>query len=321
METNSKVTRDHLKRTAYLYLRQSTVRQVFENTESTKRQYALRQRAIALGWPEERIEVIDTDLGQSATSAVDRQGFQKLVAEVGLGWAGVVMGLEVSRLARNSTDWHRLIEICALTDTLILDEDGLYDPAEFNDRLLLGLKGTMSEAEIHLLMARLRGGLINKARRGELRGRLPLPLNAWQGRKTSDYVLAQIDDLLKHHTDRQVAVQLNERGLTTGAGGRFCSASVRWIRYATGMNSYKERLREAGMLTTQEIAVQLGVSESTVKLWYKEGLLQGRKCNDKGDWLYHPPGNNPLMQKLRERQSLRQPGVYGIVETTAGGVV
>jgi DNA invertase Pin-like site-specific DNA recombinase len=176
METNSKVTTSHLKRTSYLYVRQSTVRQVFENTESTKRQYALRQRAIALGWPQERIEVIDTDLGQSGASAVDRQGFQKLVAEVGLGRAGIVMGLEVSRLARNSTDWHRLIEICALTDTLILDEDGIYNPTEFNDRLLLGLKGTMSEAEIHLLMGRLRGGLVNKARRGELRTRLPVGL-------------------------------------------------------------------------------------------------------------------------------------------------
>ena len=176
MEMSSKINAEHLKRTAYLYVRQSTVRQVFENTESTKRQYGLRQRAIALGWPQERVETIDTDLGQSGSSAVDRQGFQKLVAEVGLGRAGIVMGLEVSRLARNCADWHRLIEICALTHTLILDEDGIYDPTEFNDRLLLGLKGTMSEAETHLLRARLRGGLLNKARRGELRSLLPVGL-------------------------------------------------------------------------------------------------------------------------------------------------
>jgi len=176
MEMASKINAGHLKRTAYLYVRQSTVRQVFENTESTQRQYGLRQRAIALGWPQERVETIDTDLGQSGSSAVDRRGFQKLVAEVGLGRAGIVMGLEVSRLARNSTDWHRLIEICALTQTLILDEDGIYDPREFNDRLLLGLKGTMSEAETHLLRARLRGGLLNKARRGELRSQLPVGL-------------------------------------------------------------------------------------------------------------------------------------------------
>jgi len=173
-DASQKVTASHLKRDAYLYIRQSTVRQVFENTESTQRQYGLRQRAIALGWPTARVIVIDADLGQSGASAVDRAGFQRLVADVGLGRAGIVLGLEVSRLARNSTDWHRLLEICALTDTLILDEDGVYDPAHFNDRLLLGLKGTMSEAELHVLGARLRGGILNKARRGELRGHLPV---------------------------------------------------------------------------------------------------------------------------------------------------
>jgi len=173
---NSKVTTSHLQRTAYLYVRQSTVRQVFENTESTKRQYALRERAVALGWSRESVMVIDSDLGQSGVSSDERQGFQKLVVEVGLGRAGIVMGLEVSRLARNCADWHRLIEICALSDTLILDEDGVYDPGNFNDRLLLGLKGTMSEAEIHLMRARLRGGVLNKARRGELRSSLPVGL-------------------------------------------------------------------------------------------------------------------------------------------------
>jgi DNA invertase Pin-like site-specific DNA recombinase len=165
---HEKVTSAHLQRSAYLYVRQSTVRQVFENTESTQRQYALRQRALALGWATEHIVVIDSDLGQSGAQAADRAGFQRLVAEVSMGQAGIVMGLEVSRLARNSADWHRLLEICALTDTLILDEDGLYDPSHFNDRLLLGLKGTMSEAELHVLHARLRGGVLNKARRGEL---------------------------------------------------------------------------------------------------------------------------------------------------------
>ena len=167
-EMPQKVQANHLKRDAYLYIRQSTLRQVFENTESTQRQYALRQQAVALGWPLERIIVIDNDQGQSGASAVDREGFQRLVSEVGMGRAGIVLGLEVSRLARNSADWHRLLEICALTDTLILDEDGIYDPAHFNDRLLLGLKGTMSEAELHVLRARLRGGILSKARRGEL---------------------------------------------------------------------------------------------------------------------------------------------------------
>ncbi len=173
-DAHQKVTPRHLRRTAYLYVRQSTLRQVLENTESTARQYALRQRAVALGWSQEQIIVIDSDQGQSGASTTGRDGFQRLVADVGLGHAGIVMGLEVSRLARNSTDWHRLLEICALTDTLILDEDGLYDPAHFNDRLLLGLKGTMSEAELHVLRARLRGGVLNKARRGELE--VPLPI-------------------------------------------------------------------------------------------------------------------------------------------------
>jgi len=171
-----KVTASHLKRDAYLYVRQSTIRQVFENTESTKRQYALRERAIALGWPSDRVIVIDSDLGQSGASAADREGFQKLVSEVGLGRAGIVLGLEVSRLARNCSDWHRLLEICALANTLILDEDGLYDPSHFNDRLLLGLKGSFSEAELHVLHARLQGGVRNKARRGELKNPLPVGL-------------------------------------------------------------------------------------------------------------------------------------------------
>ena len=140
LEEHQKVTAGHLERLAYLYVRQSTLRQVLENTESTKRQYALRERAVALGWPRERVVVIDSDQGHSGADS-DREGFQKLVAAVGLGEVGVVLGLEVSRLARSSSDWHRLLEICALTDTLILDEDGLYDPAHFNDRLLLGLKG------------------------------------------------------------------------------------------------------------------------------------------------------------------------------------
>jgi DNA invertase Pin-like site-specific DNA recombinase len=171
--TSTKVQTHHLKRDAYLYVRQSSMKQVLENIESTKRQYALRGRATALGWTDDHIVVIDSDQGESGASAAAREGFRRLVTDVGLGRAGIVMGLEVSRLARNNADWHRLLEICALAGTLILDEDGVYDPANFNDRLLLGLKGTMSEAELHVLKARLRGGVLNKARRGEYRCVLP----------------------------------------------------------------------------------------------------------------------------------------------------
>jgi len=164
----------HLARGAYLYVRQSTLHQVVHNTESTRRQYALRERAEALGWPADRIEVIDCDQARSASSADDREGFQRLVTEVGMGRAGIVLGLEVSRLARRCSDWHRLVELCAMTGTLILDQDGLYDPTSFNHQIVLGIKGFMSALELGMLRARLRGGLLAKAARGELRLGLPV---------------------------------------------------------------------------------------------------------------------------------------------------
>ena len=176
MSEQVKVTAAHLRRSALIYIRQSTIRQVLENTESTERQYALRQRAQTFGWAPDQIRVIDQDLGHSGASAADRAGFQELVAEVSLGHVGLVVGLEVSRLARNSADWHQLLELCALTDTLIYDDDGLYDPRQFNDRLVLGLKGTMSEAELHVLKSRLQGGIHSKARRGDLKTPLPVGL-------------------------------------------------------------------------------------------------------------------------------------------------
>src|SRR5436190_10639844 len=173
-DTTGKVTAARLRRDAYLYIRQSTLKQVLNNTESTARQYDLRGKAIALGWPMTQIITIDIDQGQSGASAADREGFQQLVAEVSLGRAGIVLGLECSRLARNNADWHQLLEICAMTGTLICDEDGLYDPRDFNDRLVLGMKGQLSEYELHFLRARLRGGQLSAARRGELI--MPLPV-------------------------------------------------------------------------------------------------------------------------------------------------
>ena len=170
----SKVTAAHLSRRAFSYVRQSSLKQVIHNTESAIRQYDLRGKAISLGWDASQITVIDIDQGQSGASAADREGFQQLVAEVSLGRAGIVLGLECSRLARNSADWHQLLELCAMTGTLICDEDGLYDPRNFNDRLLLGMKGQLSEYELHFIRARLRGGQLSKARRGELI--MPLPV-------------------------------------------------------------------------------------------------------------------------------------------------
>jgi DNA invertase Pin-like site-specific DNA recombinase len=195
---HQKITASHLQRLAYLYVRQSSLRQVLENTESTARQYGLREQAVALGWPIERIVVIDGDQGQSGASSADRAGFQTLVAEVGLGHVGIVLGLEVSRLARNNSDWHRLLELCALTQTLILDEDGVYDPSAFNDRLLLGLKGTMSEAELHVLKARLRGGVLHKhPQAGTRRGALKLPLPIGFRYREDDQIILDPDQQIQ----------------------------------------------------------------------------------------------------------------------------
>lgn len=171
--TNNKIKNGHLNRKAFLYIRQSTLRQVYENNESTKRQYALKERLITSGWDNSRIEVIDSDLGQSGADSENRHGFQYLLTEVMMNRVGIVAGIEVSRLSRSSSDWNKLLQIAALSDTLIMDEDGLYNVNDFNDRLLLGLKGTLSEAELHYLKARMRGGLLNKARRGELMFHLP----------------------------------------------------------------------------------------------------------------------------------------------------
>jgi DNA invertase Pin-like site-specific DNA recombinase len=172
----SKIRPDHLDRPALIYIRQSTLFQVRENTASTARQYDLVQRARDLGWSPAQITVIDQDQGHSGASSADRDGFQFLIAEVGLGRAGAVLSLEVSRLARSCSDWYRLLEICALTETLVIDEEGIYDPGLYNDRLLLGFKGTMSEAELHWLRSRLLGGKLEKAQQGELRFRPPVGL-------------------------------------------------------------------------------------------------------------------------------------------------
>jgi DNA invertase Pin-like site-specific DNA recombinase len=168
MDLPEKVQGRHLDRLAMVYVRQSSLRQVEQNQESTRLQYALVERAQRLGWARGQIEVIDDDLGRSGASAADRPGFQRLVAEVGLGHVGLVLGVEMSRLARSCRDWHQLLEICALSDTLLADADAVYNASHFNDRLLLGLKGTISEAELHILKARMHEGRRAKARRGEL---------------------------------------------------------------------------------------------------------------------------------------------------------
>jgi len=171
---NPKIAEHHRSKPAYIYLRQSTPGQVRHHQESTERQYALREMALELGWSESLIRTLDRDLGKTGTEMAGREDFKTLVADVSMGQVGAVFALEVSRLARSNLDWHRLLELCALTATLVIDEDGCYDPADFNDGLLLGLKGTMAQAELHFLHARLQGGKLNKAKKGELR--FPLPV-------------------------------------------------------------------------------------------------------------------------------------------------
>jgi DNA invertase Pin-like site-specific DNA recombinase len=171
---NPKIQEHHQSKPAYIYLRQSTPSQVRHHQESTERQYALREKALELGWSESLIRTLDRDLGKTGTEMARREDFKTLVAEVSMGQVGAVFALEVSRLARSNLDWHRLLELCALTETLVIDEDGCYDPADFNDGLLLGLKGAMAQAELHFLHARLQGGKLNKAKKGELR--FPVPV-------------------------------------------------------------------------------------------------------------------------------------------------
>src|SRR3954470_20197590 len=198
MSDRGKISEAHRRRSAVVYVRQSTLGQVERNTESAARQFGLRDRAVELGWPRESVAVVDEDTGRSGASAAGRLGFKELVAEVGLGHIGIVLALEVSRLARSSADWHRLLELCALTGTLIADSDGVYAPSDFNDRLLLGLKGTMSEAELHLIRARLDGGLRNKAERGELRLALPVGLD----RDEDGRIVLCSDEQMRHAIER-----------------------------------------------------------------------------------------------------------------------
>lgn len=182
MNGQQKITASHLGRSAIVYLRQSSMAQVRGNTESTARQYALADLAVELGWPRRDVTVVDSDLGLSGRSAEHRQGLRDLVARVCLGEIGAIFVLEVSRLARSSTDFQRLLELARIADTLVIDSDGVYDLRDFNDRLLLGLKGTMSEAELHLMAGRLLGGQRSAAARGELRTALPIVRGFRRGR-------------------------------------------------------------------------------------------------------------------------------------------
>ena len=202
-----KIADEHLARLAYIYVRQSSQKQVMQNKESQVNQYMLVERAEQLGWKRERIQVIDTDLGLSGKESASRNGFQELVAEVSLGHVGIVFGYEVSRLARNNSDWYHLLDLAAVFNTLIADHDGVYDPRLYNDRLLLGLKGTMSEAELHLLKMRMEEGRMRQVERGELRQGLPTGLV----RLPNKQVVKDPDDQVRH-TIELVFSKFEEQG-------------------------------------------------------------------------------------------------------------
>ncbi|WP_341314746.1 recombinase family protein [Paraburkholderia sp. IMGN_8] len=223
------ITDAHLNKPAYIYVRQSTLAQVRHNQESTERQYALRDKALALGWPQRSVRVLDRDLGQSGAQTSGREDFKTLVSDVAMGQVGAVFALEVSRLARSNLDWHRLLELCALTHTLVIDADGMYDPGDFNDGLLLGLKGTMAQAELHFLRGRLQGGKLNKARKGELR--FPLPVGFCyddQGR-----IVPDADDEVRGAV-QLVFTLFRETGSAYAVVRRFAQSGLRFPRRAYG---------------------------------------------------------------------------------------
>ena len=226
----SKIQSHHQQKMAYVYLRQSTMGQVRHHQESTARQYALKDRALNLGWQSDRIRVLDQDLGLSGTQSNNREDFKTLVADVSLGKVGAVFALEASRLSRSCSDWHRMLEICALTGTLLVDEDGCYDPADFNDQLLLGLKGTMSQAELHFIRARLLGGKRNKARRGELR--FPLPVGYVYGEEPGSVL---IDPDQEVHSAVELIFELfRQTGSAYGVVRHFAQHQLRFPKRSYG---------------------------------------------------------------------------------------
>jgi DNA invertase Pin-like site-specific DNA recombinase len=263
MTDATKVGAAHLQRTAYVYLRQSTPHQVVHNRESTQQQYALVSKATNLGWPSQQIVVIDEDLGLSGTGIAQRNGFAQLTAEVALGHVGIVLGLEVSRLARNNADWYRLLDLCGLTDTLIGDGDGIYHPALFNDRLLLGLKGTMSEAELHVLRARLLGGIRNKAARGELRRGLPI-----------GFVWGDEDGEVCFHPDESVCAAIR---IVFARFAEFGSARRVWLWFRSERLSFPQQVTLGGVIRWVDPSY-LVLAECVFRLgWERIDYAHGRR--------------------------------------------
>ena len=265
--THPKITPAHQQRLAFIYVRQSTPKQVAQNQESQQNQYRLQQRAQELGWPIERVRVIDSDLGISGKEAAGRSGFQELVAEVSLGHVGIVFGYEVSRLARNNRDWYTLLDLAAVFSTLIADNDGVYDPRLYNDRLLLGLKGTMSEAELHLLRQRLDAGRMNQIKRGAYRQRLP----TGYVRLPDDGVVKDPDDQVRHIIELTFA-KFEELG-----------SANKVMRHLRQHGILFPRRQNAGPQANQllwKVASESAVTEILTNPAYAGAFAYGRRQND-----------------------------------------
>lgn len=314
MKTTEKITTKHLQKTAYVYLRQSSMGQVRHHRESTERQYALKEVARSLGWPLARITVLDADLGKSGTSTTDRTDFKSLVADVSLGKAGAVLAIEASRLARSNADWHRLIEICGITGTLIIDEDGCYDPCDFNDGLLLGLKGTMAQAELHFIRARLQGNKLNKARKGELR--FPLPVG---------YVFDDMDKIVKD-PDTQVrsAIELvfdsfAQCGSAYGVVQRFSQESILFPKRSYG-GAWAGKLHWGRLTDSRVLAILKNPSYAgiytfgryrSVKTILEDGEVRSRISQmPREDWLVeirdHHEGYTSFEEHLKNLDTLQR---------------
>jgi DNA invertase Pin-like site-specific DNA recombinase len=305
----SKIECQHLQRKAYVYVRQSTMAQVEHNTESLERQYELSERAVALGWDASEVVVVDADLGRSGRSTDGRDGFQGLVAEVGLGRVGIVLGIEVSRLARRNADWYQLLDLCALTDTLIGDSDGIYHPGLHNDRLVLGLKGTMSEAELHVLRARLRGGSLHKAGKGELRLPLPAGLEYDESRRvriTPDEAVADaIATVFSYFDQLQSARQVMLRLLEEDRKLPRRATSDRQVRWVTA--TYKA-IHE--MLTNPVFAGAYAYGRKRVERRVADGQVRERvRRAPREEWHVciedHHPGYITFERWLANQQRLR----------------
>lgn len=262
-----KITLEHLQRLAYIYVRQSSPKQVAQNKESQEYQYRLQQRAVELGWAADRVKVIDSDLGRSGSEALGRTGFQELIAEVSLGRVGIVFGYEVSRLARNNQDWYHLLDLAAVCGTLIADNDGVYDPRQYNDRLLLGLKGTMSEAELHLLRQRLEAGRLNQVKRGAYRQILPTGYV-----RLPDYtVVKDPDDQVRHVLELMFA-----KFEDLGSVGKV-------IRYLRQNKILLPRRQSAGPQAHQllwKVASEAAVTDMLTNPAYAGAFAYGRRQGD-----------------------------------------